>query len=61
MAKSIDKLDAAISAQLSSKGAIASLTKDQFLDFIDLVSGSVKTNLKFYTDTALKSPTAIAG
>lgn len=52
MAKSIDKLDAAISAQLSSKGAIASLTKDQFLDFIDLVSGSVKTNLKFYTDTA---------
>lgn len=52
MAKSIDKLDAAISAQLSSKGAIASLTKDQFLDFIDLVAGSVKTNLKFYTDTA---------
>ncbi len=52
MANSIDKLDAAISEQLSAGGAIASMTKDQFLDFIDLVTGDVKNNLSFFVHLA---------
>lgn len=52
MANSIDKLDAAISEQLSAGGAVSSMTKDQFLDFIDIVTGGVKNNLSFFTDMA---------
>ena len=50
MANPIDKLDAAISEQLKGGGSIASLTKDQFLDYIDIVSGDIKNNLKFFTE-----------
>ena len=50
MANPIDKLDAAISEQLKGGGSIGSMTKDQFLDYIDVVSGAVKNNLKFFTE-----------
>lgn len=50
MASSIDKLDSAISMQLSQGGNMANLSKDQFLDIVDGAIGSISNSMLFFNN-----------